>query len=57
MKSFTPSHVPEWFPSALAAARHQDAMSAWPWWARWLHRKLIARTCPACIYWKEKCGG
>lgn len=48
------STMPDWFPDALGAAQHQDAMARWKWWQRWLHRKFIAPRCPACIYWKEK---
>lgn len=38
----------------FVAAQHQDQINSWKWWQRWLHRKFIARRCPACIYWNAK---
>ncbi len=46
--------VPNWFEAALAAAKHQDEIATWPWWARLLHKKFRAKSCPACIYWNKQ---
>lgn len=43
--------MPDWFPSALAAAQHQDQVNAWPKWQQLAHR-LLVRRCPACRYWR-----
>jgi len=45
---------PPWFGRELAIAQHQDTISGWPLWKRWLHRKLISNRCPCCIEWKKK---
>lgn len=48
------SKPPEWFGKSLAAVQHQDTINSWPWLYRCLHRMLIARRCPACLYWNAK---
>lgn len=40
---------PDWFPKALAIARHQDEISRWPWRARVLHRLFVSWRCPCCV--------
>lgn len=46
--------MPDWFPPMLAAAQHQDKINTWPWYGRIFHRWIVARKCPACIYWNTK---
>lgn len=43
--------LPDWFGPSLGAAQHQDQINSWPWWARFLHRTLRSKKCPACQYW------
>jgi hypothetical protein len=45
--------VPVWLGPALTAARHQDKINSWPWWARVLHKMFISPKCPACQHWKK----
>jgi hypothetical protein len=39
----------DWFPKALAIARHQDQQRAWPWYGRLFHKLFVSWRCPACI--------
>jgi hypothetical protein len=44
---------PPWLGRALAIAQHQDRISSYVWWKRWLHRRFISKRCPCCIAWRE----
>lgn len=41
--------MPDWFPKALAVARHEDEKQRWHPFARFLHQVLVSWRCPCCI--------
>jgi hypothetical protein len=59
--SFIMSKMPEWLPTGLAVAMHQDQKRAWPWWKRFGHWAVVSWRCPCCMeerrrrrYWQQE---